>query len=79
MMLDQEARPVAERLGLDRHVEIIAEALPGLGPKIGGAGLRGAENSKLHDRSVAKKPVPTPTRRSRIAAHRIDGPDGLML
>ena len=55
MMLDQEARAIAQRLGLDRVVEIIAEALPGFGAEILGAGLRRAEDSELHSGSVLKK------------------------
>ena len=34
MMLDQEARAKAQRLGLDGVVEIVAEALPGLRAEI---------------------------------------------
>ena len=54
MMLDQEARQIAERLGLDRIVEIIAKALPGFRAEILGAGLRRAENSELHRTSLLK-------------------------
>ena len=54
MMLDQEARHVAQRLGLDRIVEIIAEALPGFRAEVLGAGLRGTENSELHRASLPK-------------------------
>ena len=48
MMLDQEARAIAQRLGLDRVVEIIAEALPGFRAEILRAGLGRAEDSELH-------------------------------
>ena len=34
MMLDQEARLETERLGLDAIVDVVAEALPGLGAEI---------------------------------------------
>src|SRR5471030_1989171 len=52
MMLDQETRTIAERLRLDRIVEIIAKALPGFRAEIRGAGLGRAENSKLHFESL---------------------------
>ncbi len=54
MVLDQEARAIAQRLGLDRVVEIVAEALPGFRAEVLGAGLRRAENSELHAGSVLK-------------------------
>ena len=38
----------AERLGLDRHVEIVAKPLPGLRTEIAGVGLRRTENSEAH-------------------------------
>ena len=48
VMLDQEARTIAQRLGLDREVEIIAEALPGFaGPMHPvAAGLARADRSR---------------------------------
>ena len=52
MMLDQEARTIAERLGLDGVVEIVAEALPGFRAEVLGAGLRRAEDSELHAASL---------------------------
>src|SRR4051794_29506176 len=48
MMLDQEARAIAERLGLDRVSEIIAKALAGFGPQITAVGLGGTKNAELH-------------------------------
>ena len=52
MMLDQEARAIAERLGLDRGVEIVAEALPALGRKVAAVGLRRAERFQIAYRPV---------------------------
>jgi hypothetical protein len=40
VVLDQKARVKAELLSLDVEVEIVAEALAGLGGKIVAAGLR---------------------------------------
>ena len=55
MMLDQEARAIAQRLGLDRVVEIVAKALPGFGAEVLGAGLRRAEDSELHSGQCTRK------------------------
>src|SRR5258707_828072 len=52
MVLDQEARTIAERLGLDPVIEIIAEALPGFRAEVLGAGLGRAEDPKLHLESL---------------------------
>ena len=48
MVLDQEARNESERLRLYRHVEIIAEALPGFRAVGLRAGLSRAENAEAH-------------------------------
>jgi hypothetical protein len=54
VMLDQEARAEAQRLGFDGVVEIVAEALPGLGAEVAAVGLHRAEDSELHCGSVLK-------------------------
>ncbi len=49
----------SEGLGLDRVVEIIAEALPGFGAEIVTVGLRRAENSELHPATLLKNRNPS--------------------
>jgi hypothetical protein len=51
-MLDEEARVVAERLGLDRQVEVVAESLPGLRAELAAVGLGGAEDAEAHGELV---------------------------
>ncbi len=48
MVLDRKARMVAEGLGLDVEIEIVAKSLPGFRAKLVAVGLRRAEQTKAH-------------------------------
>ena len=63
VMLDREARMKAERLGLDVEVEIIAEALAGLGRKARRVGLGRTEQSELHELKTSEYPGTAACRR----------------
>ena len=49
MMLDQERRVIAERLGLDIVFDELLVALPGIDIRAAMAGRRAAEKSKPHE------------------------------
>src|SRR5262249_30587290 len=53
VVLDQEGRAVAERLGLDIVVEPVAKALAGLGTEILAVGLGRAEETEFHVRTYS--------------------------